>query len=594
MSRSRILNSTTTAALCLALAMPAPLAAQQAAPCGEGTETPCPEGQTPEQAQQAAEEAQRQAEEAAAEAQRQVEEAAAEAQRQADEAAAAEAQRQADEAAAAEAQRQADEAAAAAQRQADEAAAAEAQRQADEAAAAEAQRLADEAAAAEAQRQANEAAAAEAQRQADEAAAAEAQRQADEAAAAEAQRQAEEATAQEADTPAAATEETATAATEQPAETPEVVQTDTADTAEIANETPEVSAAAAAPTDAGATTGTTEEAAPVAETVTETVTTEVARSSEEEFDSRIVAAPAATAAAPQSDGGLSTFEKFALAGVGIVALSAILRNNDRVAAASQDRVVVERDGGYYVIKDDDTLLRRPGSEIVTDRFADGSSRTVVYREDGSSVETIRAANGQVLRRVRYLPDGRAVLLFDDTVAAPPVQLDRLPRTRPIPVGTDPELAAALAAAELADLDRRFSLQQVRQIRAVRELVPQIDLPDVTFESGSSAIRATEAVKLRELGLYMAARIAENPDEVFLIEGHTDAVGSAAFNLALSDRRAESLALALTEYFDVPPESMVVQGYGEANLKINTQGPERANRRVAVRQITALLRTADLR
>ncbi len=87
---------------------------------------------------------------------------------------------------------------------------------------------------------------------------------------------------------------------------------------------------------------------------------------------------------------------------------------------------------------------------------------------------------------------------------------------------------------------------------------------------------------------MSAAIDANPAEVFLVEGHTDAVGSAASNLALSDRRAESVALALTEFFGVPPENMVVQGYGESSLKIRTGTDERANRRAAVRRITPLL------
>ena len=88
---------------------------------------------------------------------------------------------------------------------------------------------------------------------------------------------------------------------------------------------------------------------------------------------------------------------------------------------------------------------------------------------------------------------------------------------------------------------------------------------------------------------MSRIIEERPGEVFLIEGHTDAVGAATYNLALSDRRAETVALALTEYFDVPPENMITQGYGEAYLKIRTLEDERANRRAAVRRITPLLR-----
>ncbi|KKL12293.1 hypothetical protein LCGC14_2537190, partial [marine sediment metagenome] len=63
---------------------------------------------------------------------------------------------------------------------------------------------------------------------------------------------------------------------------------------------------------------------------------------------------------------------------------------------------------------------------------------------------------------------------------------------------------------------------------------------------------------------------------------------AAYNLALSDRRAESVALALTEYFAVPPENLVVQGYGERFLRVQTEGSEQANRRATVRRITPLL------
>ena len=76
--------------------------------------------------------------------------------------------------------------------------------------------------------------------------------------------------------------------------------------------------------------------------------------------------------------------------------------------------------------------------------------------------------------------------------------------------------------------------------------------------------------------------------MFLIEGHTDAVGSDVDNLSLSDRRAESVAIALTQQFGVPAENLATQGYGKQYLKIPTEGPERVNRRVTVRRITPLL------
>ncbi|MCV2870951.1 OmpA family protein [Defluviimonas sp. WL0050] len=175
----------------------------------------------------------------------------------------------------------------------------------------------------------------------------------------------------------------------------------------------------------------------------------------------------------------------------------------------------------------------------------------------------------------------------------PVVVSELPPPAVQPVFTSDADEDALRAAleRQAALDRRFSLAQVRDIAEVRALVPVIDLDAITFETGSAAIRPDQAKSLARLGRLIQSYVADDPREVFLIEGHTDAVGSAAYNLALSDRRAESVALALTEYFAVPPENMVVQGYGEQFLKIETQDAERANRRASVRRITDLLRQA---
>ena len=262
-----------------------------------------------------------------------------------------------------------------------------------------------------------------------------------------------------------------------------------------------------------------------------------------------------------------------------------------------DRVVVlNPDGTYSVYKDDDTVLRRPGSTVRTETFRDGSTRTIVERGDGSQVVTIRDATGRVLRRATYDHLGREMVLIDDLAYEDPVDLRDLPRPRRdrVTISLQDEnaaLKAKLAAREAAKAGRTFSLRQVREIPEVRALAATIDAGNVTFDSGSSAIKAAEAESLADLGTLMQDLLDENPGEMFLIEGHTDATGKAAMNLALSDRRAESVALALTEYFDIPPENMVVQGYGESELLIDTQDDERRNRRVAVRVITPLLRSA---
>jgi outer membrane protein OmpA-like peptidoglycan-associated protein len=161
-------------------------------------------------------------------------------------------------------------------------------------------------------------------------------------------------------------------------------------------------------------------------------------------------------------------------------------------------------------------------------------------------------------------------------------------TNPVALSDQAALEAALSASLLAQTGRSYSLEQVRDIRQVRALAPQVELAAITFETGSAAIQQSQADELAALGGAIRQIVAQNPSAIFLVEGHTDAVGDAGYNLSLSDRRAETVALALSQYFQVPPENLVTQGYGEQFLKIQTEAGERANRRAAVRNISELL------
>ncbi|WP_186312376.1 OmpA family protein [Cereibacter sediminicola] len=352
-------------------------------------------------------------------------------------------------------------------------------------------------------------------------------------------------------------------------------------------------AAAASADDAGDAAREAREAAGRAEQITE----DNSRSSNEEFRTLLDTNREQTETGGDRDSGLSNFEKFGLLALGGLAVGALLNNRDEVVSNSGDRVVVQRsDGTYSVLKDDDTLLRRPGSEVVTQSFNDGSTRAVVTRADGTQIVTIRDAAGRVLRRTAIDRDGRELRLIDDLAPVERVDVSRLPEPAPVfsfvETTNERELRQALEQARSRNLDRTYSLRQIREYREVRALAPAIDVDQITFATGSAAIDPGQAERLAVLGQTIADMVAERPGEVFLIEGHTDAVGDEASNLALSDRRAESVALALTEYFDVPPENMVVQGYGEGDLRIDTDGPEQRNRRVAVRLITPLMQTAS--
>ncbi|TGN56704.1 flagellar motor protein MotB [Paracoccus liaowanqingii] len=335
-----------------------------------------------------------------------------------------------------------------------------------------------------------------------------------------------------------------------------------------------------------------------AEIVEEEVTEENSRSSNEDFATTLQQATSTDGSQERSSDNddSNDLTKAILLGLGGVAVGAMLSNNRQVALSTSDRIVVTRpDGTQQLIKDDVALLRQPGSTVATENFDDGSSRTVVMRSDGSRVVTIRDADLRVLRRTLISADGTQTILLDETLVVGPVDVASLPSPAQSLGGATTDLdEAQLRDALMGELavDRRFSLTQIRDIAEVRSLVASVDVNAVTFETDSAAIDADQAKMLTALGNVIREAIDSNPNEIFLVEGHTDTVGDPAANLALSDRRAESVALALSEYFQVPPENMVVQGYGEQFPRILQEGDVRENRRASVRRITDLLQTAS--
>ena len=140
----------------------------------------------------------------------------------------------------------------------------------------------------------------------------------------------------------------------------------------------------------------------------------------------------------------------------------------------------------------------------------------------------------------------------------------------------------LLALPVNIVERPYTLDEIRYSAPLRDRMPQIDLDTITFKSGSWELSPDQIERLAVIAEGINRIVQQNPREGFLIEGHTDAVGTDVDNLSLSDRRAVSVALVLTQEFGVPAENLSTQGYGEQYLKVPTEAPERANRRVAVR------------
>src|SRR6202000_2596978 len=118
----------------------------------------------------------------------------------------------------------------------------------------------------------------------------------------------------------------------------------------------------------------------------------------------------------------------------------------------------------------------------------------------------------------------------------------------------------MLAPPVERLDRRYSLDEIRYSPSVRQLMPSIDLNTINFATGSWEIPPDQAARLQVIADGLTRAIQRNPREVFLIEGHTDAVGNDVDNLSLSDRRAETIADILTETYQIPPENLPTQGY----------------------------------
>lgn len=86
----------------------------------------------------------------------------------------------------------------------------------------------------------------------------------------------------------------------------------------------------------------------------------------------------------------------------------------------------------------------------------------------------------------------------------------------------------------------------------------VNLPDVLFEFDSHRLTAGARDKVAHIASVLKDHAR---DRRVAIEGHTDAIGSEAYNQALSERRAASVARELT-YDGVSGARLTTRGFGE--------------------------------
>lgn|SRR5690606_12544747 len=144
-----------------------------------------------------------------------------------------------------------------------------------------------------------------------------------------------------------------------------------------------------------------------------------------------------------------------------------------------------------------------------------------------------------------------------------------------------DLKSAAAHRAQARLDARDA-----QIRKLQESLNAKQTERGTLVTFGDVLFDFDRAELKSSALPNVTRLAQflqqNPDRQVIVEGYTDSVGSAGYNLSLSERRANSVRTALVRA-GVEPSRIVAQGHG-MQYPVADNGSESGraqNRRVEV-------------
>lgn len=146
------------------------------------------------------------------------------------------------------------------------------------------------------------------------------------------------------------------------------------------------------------------------------------------------------------------------------------------------------------------------------------------------------------------------------------------------VGTVAGAAAGAIVGAMMDRQER-QLRQIEGIDVARTSEDELKVTvrnEILFDFNSAGLRSSSRDELRE----MADVFNQYDDTTIVVAGHTDSVGSNAYNQRLSERRASAVANYL-EDLGVRGSRLDAVGYGESRPKSSneTSSGRQRNRRV---------------
>jgi choice-of-anchor C domain-containing protein len=185
---------------------------------------------------------------------------------------------------------------------------------------------------------------------------------------------------------------------------------------------------------------------------------------------------------------------------------------------------------------------------------------------GQSAEFVFDATGKTGRSMGWLPQTWTFTARGDSTTLEFTSLTQSPQT-----GYGP----AIDRVAVTLLDEG----PLRVVESDREIAVSLGA-EILFDTGESALRPAATAALEQL----AALIREHPELPIEIEGHTDSVGTRAYNERLSRERAESVKRWLVSRAGVAEARMTTRGFGPARPVAPNGSAEgrQQNRRVEVR------------
>ncbi len=241
--------------------------------------------------------------------------------------------------------------------------------------------------------------------------------------------------------------------------------------------------------------------------------------------------------------------------------------------------IVSWKGSVSVVFEDDSAGSMPvafQTEVLDAKFTFGFGKDDLDLDNDTL--TLKSERATAKVEVEIYTDEDELLVSSAETYDPPI-----PAGQPVPVKWIPKKKADVLRIHLVVHDERGAY------RSSDSFPYSITIPheDVVFDTGKSVLRPDQAPKLeaaipeiqRATKRFGPAMRAAGATVRLFVGGHTDSVGPAGSNLALSSARATAIASWFAKHG--VPVAVYARGFGESMLKVDTpdETDNEANRRV---------------